>query len=186
MEASEHNVRSPLQVRYNNGVEGPEVVSATTTSGTRQFEVQTGFDGTLAVDRGGMRAYTRLAQTVTQAAKGSVDATDDVVNACIARGPGVKATTLAIPNKTVVARFELTNHETSGGADDDLDLILLDQWNRLLAASAHTDSNESVTLISPPMGVIKACVVDYKLNNGASASLAVGVTWSKASTTWAA
>jgi subtilisin family serine protease len=167
---SEHNVRSPLQARYNNGVEGPEVVSATTTSGTRQFEVQTGFDGTLAVDRGGLREYTRLAQTVTQAAKGSVDATEDVVNACIARGPGVKATTLAIPNKTVVARFELTNHETSGGADDDLDLILLDQWNRLLAASAHTDSNESVTLISPPMGVIKACVVGYKLKNGANAN----------------
>ena len=166
----EHSVRSPLQVRYNNGVEAPEVVSATTTSGSRQIEVQTGFDGQLTAERGGMREYTRLAQTVTQSAKGSMETLQDVVNACVARGPGVKATTLAIPNKTIVARFELTNLETSGGADDDLDLFLLDQSNRLIASSAHTDSNESITLTNLSMGIVKACVVGYKLKNGASAN----------------
>ncbi|HEX5345316.1 MAG TPA: peptidase S8 and S53 subtilisin kexin sedolisin, partial [Duganella sp.] len=104
----------------------------------------------------------------TQAAKGSMETLQDVVNACVARGPGVKATTLAIPNKTIVARFELTNLETSGGADDDLDLFLLDQSNRLIASSAHTDSNESITLTNLSMGIVKACVVGYKLKNGAS------------------
>jgi subtilisin family serine protease len=164
----EHNVRSPLQARYNNGVEAPELVSATTISGSRQIEVQTGFDGQLTAERGGMREYTRLAQTVTQSARGSMETIQDVASACVARGPGVKATTLAIPNKTIVARFELSNHETSGGADDDLDLFLFDQSNRLIASSAHTDSNESITLTNLSMGVVKACVVGYKLKNGAS------------------
>jgi subtilisin family serine protease len=167
---SEHNVRSPLQARYNNGVEAPELISATSTSGSRQIEVQTGFDGQLSAERGGLREYTRLAQSVTQAAKGSMETLQDVVQACVARGPGVKATTLAVPNKTIVARFELTNHETAGGADDDLDLILLDQSNRLIASSAHSDSNESITLSNLSMGIVKVCVVGYKLKNGAGTS----------------
>jgi subtilisin family serine protease len=166
----EHTVRSALQARYNDGVEAPERVSATTTSGSRQIEVQTGFDGQLAAERGGMREYTRLTQTVTQAARGATETLMDVAQACTQRDPGVKATTLAIPNKTIVARFELTNHETSGGADDDLDLYLFDQRNRLIAASAHTDSNESITLHNLSMGIVKACVVGYKLKNGASSN----------------
>lgn len=165
---AEHNVRSPLQARYNDGVEAPLQVSATTTSGSRRIDVQTGFDGKMSVERAGMREYTRLAHSVTQATPGSLDTLEDVVRACVARGPGVKAVTLAIPNKTMLARFEISNHETAGGADDDLDLAVLDQWNNLVAFSAHTDSNESVTLVSPPMGVFKACVLGYKLKNGAS------------------
>ena len=165
---AEHNVRSPLQARYNDGVEAPELVSATTTSGSRQIDVQTGFDGKLTVERAGMREYTRLAQTVTQATPGSLEALEDIQRACVARGPGVKAVTLAIPKQTMLARFELSNHDTAGGADDDLDLAVLDQWNNVVAFSAHTDSNESVTLVSPPMGVFKACVLGYKLKNGAS------------------
>jgi subtilisin family serine protease len=163
---SEHNVRSPLQARYNNGVDAPEVVSATTTSGTRQFDAQTGYQGKLMADRGGMREYTRLAQTIGQAAKGSVDTALDISRACVARGPGVKMTTVAIPHNTIIARFEISNHETAGGADDDLDLFVLDQSNTIVAGSAHSDSNESVTLITPPVGVFKACVIGYKLKNG--------------------
>jgi subtilisin family serine protease len=164
----EHNVRSPLQARYNDGVEAPVLVSATTTSGSRQIDVQTGFDGKLSVDRAGLREYTRLAQTVTQATPGSLESLEAVTQACVARGPGVKAVTLAIPKQTMLARFEISNHETAGGADDDLDLAVLDQWNNLVAFSAHTDANESVTLVAPPMGVFKACVLGYKLKNGAS------------------
>jgi len=165
---SEHNVRSPLQARYNDGVDAPEVVSATTTSGTRQFDVQTGYNGKLTADRGGMREYTRLAQTIGQAANGSVDSESDIRRACMARGPGVKMTTVAIPHNTIIARFEISNHETAGGADDDLDLFILDQSNFIVAGSAHSDSNESVTLIAPPVAVFKACVIGYKLKNGTS------------------
>lgn len=165
---SEHTVRSPLQARYNDGVSAPEVVSATTVSGSRQIDVQTGFAGKLAVERAGLREYTRLAHTVTQAAPGSLESLEDVKQACVARGPGVKAVTLAIPAKTILARFEISNQETAGGADDDLDLMVLDQWNNVVAFSAHSDSNESVSLVSPPMGVFKACVLGYKLKNGAS------------------
>ncbi|WP_296001609.1 S8 family serine peptidase [Rugamonas sp.] len=164
----EHKVRSPLQARYNAGVEAPALVSATTTSGSRDLEVQTGFDGKLSAVRGGMREYTRLAQTVTQAAPGSLESQDAVVRACVARGPGVKAVTLGIPNKTTIARFEISNRDTDGGADDDLDLALLDQSNNLIAYSGHEGSNESLALISPNMGVVKVCVLGYKVKNGVS------------------
>ncbi|HEX8605112.1 MAG TPA: S8 family serine peptidase, partial [Pseudoduganella sp.] len=166
----EHKVRSPLQARYNSGVEAPAIVSATSISGNRQIDVQAGFDGVMTAVRGGMREYTRLAQTVTQAAPGSIDSMNDVVNACKARGPGVKAVSIGIPNNTVVARFEISSRDTEGGADDDLDLAVLDQYNQLVGFSGHADSNESVTLVRPGMGVAKICVLGYQLKNGSSTS----------------
>jgi subtilisin family serine protease len=165
---SEHQVRSPLQARYNAGVEAPALVTANTTSGTRQIEVLTGYDGKLNAVRGGMREYTRVAQTVTQGAPGAFDTWQDVINACKNRGPGVKAITIAVPHNTVMARFEISNRDTDGGADDDLDLFVFDQSNRPLAWSAHEGSNESVTLASPGVGVAKVCVLGFALKNHAS------------------
>lgn len=166
----EHKVRSPLQARYNSGVEAPAIVSATSTSGIRRIEVQAGFDGVMTAVRGGMREYTRLAQTVTQAPAGSIDSMTDVVNACKARGPGVKMVSIGIPNNTVIARFEISNRDTDGGADNDLDLAVLDQYNQLVGFSGHADSNESVTLVKPGMGVAKICVLGFQLKNGSSTS----------------
>ncbi|QBH99644.1 S8 family peptidase [Pseudoduganella albidiflava] len=169
-EDGERKVRSPLQARYNSGVEAPAVVSATSTSGSRQIDVQAGFDGVMTAERGGMREYTRLAQTVTQAPAGSIESMDDVANACKARGAGVKAVSIGIPNNTVIARFEISNRDTEGGADNDLDLAVLDQYNQLVGYSGHADSNESVTLVKPGMGVAKICVLGYQLKNGSSTS----------------
>jgi subtilisin family serine protease len=166
----EHTVRSPLQARYNSGVQAPPLLAATTASGTRQLAVTTGFDGRMGVAKAGMREYVRLAQTVTQAASGSLESTDAVAAACAARGPGVKAVTLAIPNNTMIARFELTDRDTAGGSADDLDLALLSQQDTLIGYSGHEGSNESITLMAPPMGVVKVCVVGYRLKNGASTS----------------
>jgi subtilisin family serine protease len=164
----EHKVRSPLQARYNSGVVAPALLSASSVSGTRQLDVATGFNGVMGVLKAGMREYVRLAQTVTQAAPGSLDTLQGVVNACVARGPGVKAVTLGIPNQTMIARFELSNRDTAGGDGDDLDLMLLDQLNRPIAYSAHEGSDESVTLMAPPMSVVKVCVLGFRLKNGAS------------------
>jgi subtilisin family serine protease len=166
----EHKVRSPLQARYNSGVEAPASVSASTTSGSRQIDVQTGFGGKLSAVRGGLREYTRVVQTVAQAAPGSIDAPEDVARACAARGPGVKVTSIGIPRQTVLARFELSNRDTEGGEDDDLDLALLDQANALIGYSSNAGSNEILTLPMQNMSVIKICVLGYKLKNGASAN----------------
>ncbi|TFW25312.1 S8 family peptidase [Duganella callida] len=170
---SEHKVRSPLQARYNSGAEAPALLSATSTSGSRQMDVLTGFDGKLGAVRAGMREYTRLAQTVTQAAAGSLDTLEGIVNACTARGAGVKAVTLGVPHNVMLARFELSNRDTDGGENDDLDLALLDQGNNLIAYSGHEGSNETLTLTAPPMGVVKVCVLGYKLKNGASTNYTV-------------
>ena len=167
---SEHQVRSPLQARYNSGADAPALVSATSTSGSRQLAVVTGFDGKLGALKAGMREYTRLAQTVTQAAPGALETVEGVVAACTARGAGVKAVTLGVPNQTMIARFELSSRDTAGGDDDDLDLAVLDQRNNLIAYSAHAGANESVTLTGLPMGVVKVCVLGYQLKNGASTS----------------
>nr|WP_211923215.1 S8 family serine peptidase [Duganella radicis] len=167
---SEHKVRSPLLARYNSGAYAPALVSASTVSGSRQLDVVTGFNGMLGALKAGMREYTRLAQTVTQAAPGSLETMDGVVAACTARGAGVKAVTLGIPNQTMIARFELSSRDSAGGDDDDLDLAVLDQRNNLIAYSAHAGANESVTLTNLPMGVVKVCVLGYQLKNGASTS----------------
>jgi subtilisin family serine protease len=164
----EHKVRSPLQARYNSGVEAPALLSANSVSGTRQLDVATGFNGVMGAVKAGMREYVRLAQTVTQAAPGSIDTLQAAVDACIARGPGVKAVTVGIPNQTMIARFELSNRDTAGGDGDDLDLMLLNQQNDPIAFSAHDGSNESITLMAPPMGVVKVCVLGARLKNGAS------------------
>jgi subtilisin family serine protease len=164
----EHKVRSPLQARYNSGVEVVPLVSASTASGSRQLDVATGFDGKMGAVKAGMREYTRLAQTVTQAPAGSLESLQGIVDACVARGVGVKAITLGIPNQTMIARFELSNSDTANGEADDLDLALLDQRNNLIALSAHGGSNESLVLTTPPMGVVKVCVLGYALKNGAS------------------
>ncbi|MBB3220526.1 S8 family serine peptidase [Pseudoduganella umbonata] len=166
----EHKVRSPLQARYNSGVAAPAVIAATSTSGNRQIDVQAGFDGVMTAARGGMREYTRLAQIVTQVAAGSIESMNDVVNACKARGPGVKAISIGIPKNTVIARFEISNRDTEGGADNNLDLAVLNQYNDLVGFSGHADSNESVTLLNPAMGIAKICVVGFQLKNGRSAN----------------
>ncbi|WP_165390891.1 S8 family peptidase [Pseudoduganella lutea] len=163
-----HKVRSPLQGRFNDGVEAPARLAATTPGGARKMAVQTGFDGTLSAVRGGMREYKRLPQTVAQAAPGSLETLEDVVSACAARGTGVRTVALGIPNKTVMARFEIANRDTAGGEDDDLDLVVMDQSNRVVGMSAHADSNESVTLTLPGMGVARVCVLGYRLKNGVS------------------
>lgn len=169
----EHKVRSPLQARYKSGIEAPALLTNTTVSGNRQYDVNTGFDGVMGGVKAGLREYVRLAQTVTQAAPGSLETSNDIVNACVARGAGVKAVTVGIPNQTMIARFELSNRDTAGGADDDLDLALLDQRNNLIGLSAHGGSNETLTLVTPPMGVVKICVLGYQLKNGASTSYTV-------------
>ncbi|MFA9217795.1 MAG: hypothetical protein ACEQSK_11915, partial [Sphingomonadaceae bacterium] len=169
----EHRVRSPLQARYNSGAEAPPLLSDHNVSGNRQLDVRTGFSGTMGATKAGLREYVRLAQRVTQAAHGSLETLQDIVNACVARGAGVKAVTIGIPNQTMIARFTLSNLETAGGADDDLDLALLDQGNNLIALSAHAGSNETVTLHTPPMGVVKICVLGYQLKNGSQTDYTV-------------
>jgi subtilisin family serine protease len=164
----EHKVRSPLQARYNSGVEAPALLSANSVSGTRQLDVSTGFNGVMGAVKAGMREYVRLAQTVTQAAPGSLDTLQGAVDACVARGPGVKAVSLGIPNHTMIARFELSNRDTAGGDGDDLDLLLLNILNEPIAYSAHEGSDESVTFMTPPMAVVKVCVLGFKLKNGVS------------------
>ena len=44
----------------------------------------------------------------------------------------------------------------------------MDQSNRVVGMSAHADSNESVTLTLPGMGVARVCVLGYRLKNGVS------------------
>jgi subtilisin family serine protease len=164
----EHKVRSPLQARYNSGVDVAALLSANSVSGTRQLDVATGCNGVMGAVKAGMREYVRLAQTVTQAAPGTFDTLQGAVDACVARGPGVKAVSLGIPNHTMIARFELSNRDTAGGDADDLDLLLLNTNNDPIAYSAHEGSNESVTFMTPPMAVVKVCVLGFKLKNGVS------------------
>ncbi|WP_295993590.1 S8 family serine peptidase [Rugamonas sp.] len=166
----EHKVRSPLQARYNSGAVAPALVSASGASGVRLIGVATGFDGKMTATHAGMREVTRVAQTVTQAPAGSLSDIYAVSAACAARGPGVKEVALGIPSNTMVARFELFNHDTDGGADDDLDLAVFDQGDGLLGYSGNEGSNETVTLTSPPTGIVKVCVMGFKVKNGKSAN----------------
>lgn len=72
----------------------------------------------------------------------------------------------------VAARFETFDRDTDGGANGgrDVDLLVF-SGDTLLDYSMHVGANESLTLPSPPAGVVQVCVIGFDLAQGAPANL---------------
>ncbi|MFN5048725.1 S8 family serine peptidase [Roseateles sp.] len=155
------NVRSPLTARAT-ALAAPASVYSEAATGSKIFTIGTGFAGSMVVERGGLKAATRSAATLTGTNTGSATTICRANNS-----PAVKVHDVAVPAGTLALRFSLFNADTTGGQlpgkEDDLDMLLLDSAGNALAGSLNDGSNESVQLTSPAAGNYKVCVISYSL-----------------------
>jgi hypothetical protein len=161
-----HVVRSPLSAKPAM-IAAPAKVYSEAATGSTVFAIGTGYNGALASAKGGLKAATRSDATVGKDASG-----DGGVAACKAGGnAGVKVHSVTVPANALVARFALYDVDTSGhqaGADDDLDLVVLNSAGTQVGSSGGATSNEMVTLNLPAAGSYKVCVVGYAPNGGSA------------------
>lgn len=163
-----HTVRSPLTARPTALV-APASVASEANTGSKIFTIGTGFAGALGLDKGGLKAASRTTNTVTGTNTGTA------ATICAANNsPAVKVTTVNIPADTLVARFQLTNAETTGGQLpgqlDDLDLLVLNASGTAVAGSLNGGSNETATMLRPAAGTYRVCVISYDLQGRTSST----------------
>ncbi|MNQ20500.1 Minor extracellular protease vpr precursor [compost metagenome] len=163
-----HTVRSPVTARSGRAVQSPALLQADKVSGLRSLTLSTGFAGKIGAATGGLKEVARSEQTISQAAPGSMETLAQMADACKAGGSGVRVVNVSIPASTVVARFETFDRDTTEGAGNDLDLLLLNSAGATVATSATAGSNEAITLTTPAAGSYKVCVIGYELANGVS------------------
>jgi hypothetical protein len=149
-------------------VQSPALLQSDKVSGLRSLTLSTGFAGKVGAATGGLKEVARSEQAISQAAPGSVETLAQMAAACKAGGSGVRVVDVSIPVSTVVARFETFDRDTTEGAGNDLDLLLLNSAGATVATSATAGSNEAITVTTPAAGSYKVCVVGYELANGAS------------------
>jgi subtilisin family serine protease len=157
------SVRSPLTAR-GSALAAPAAVASEETTGSKVFSIGTGFTGAMTSVKSGLLPATQESRTVGAAGTNSTVYTA----ACRAGGgAGVNVHNVTIPAGTMVARFALFDDDTAGGADSDLDLIVVSPANTL-TSSGNGGSNEKVELNNPAAGTYKVCVVGYEPANGSA------------------
>ncbi|QJD98765.1 S8 family serine peptidase [Massilia forsythiae] len=169
-----HVVRSPITARASKPIAAPAMLTSDRATSSRAISVSTGFSGKMTSIYGGLKEITKAADSVAQAASGTVDTTAQIQAACKNGIAGTRTTSLAIPNGSLLARFELFDRDTgSGSGDDDLDLAVLDSSGTLVGYSGHAGANELVELTAPAAGNYSVCVIGYAAANGNSTSYAL-------------
>jgi hypothetical protein len=158
-----HNVRSPIIAR-GKALAVPSVISSEATAGSKIFTIGTGFAGSVAVDKGGLKAAERTTDTLVGTNTGTA------ATICAANNsPAVKVRTVTIPADTLVARFQLFDAETTGGKTpggiDDLDLLVLNSAGTAVAGSLNGGSNETATMLLPAAGTYRVCTIAYNTQN---------------------
>ena len=144
------------------------LLQADKVSGLRSLTLSTGFAGKVGAATGGLKEVARSEQTVNQAPAGSMETVAQMTAACKAGSGGVRTVNVSIPASTVVARFEIFDRDTTEGAGNDLDLMLLNSAGAAVAMSATAGSNEAITVTTPAAGNYKVCVIGYELASGVS------------------
>jgi subtilisin family serine protease len=156
-------VRSPLTAR-GSALAAPATVRSEVASGNLMFAIGTGFSGPMTKVTSGLLPATQQTRTVGESGTNSTV----YLAACRAGGgPGVNVHEVTIAPNTMLARFSLFDEDTAGGADSDLDLIVVTPSNTT-ATSGNGGSNEQVQLDNPAAGVYKVCVIGYAPQNGAA------------------
>ncbi|NHZ99508.1 S8 family serine peptidase [Massilia sp. CCM 8734] len=155
------NVRSPLTVR-GSALAAAASVSSEFATGSKLITIGTGFTGAMTSVKSG------LLPAVVETRSIGESGTDATVYqaACLAGGgPGVNVHTVNVPASTMAARFALFNDDTAGGANSDLDLIVVGP-NGAITSSGNGGSNERVELVQPAAGAYKVCVIGYEPAGG--------------------
>jgi subtilisin family serine protease len=157
-----HIVRIPVTARSGKSISAPALLPSVRPSGSMAISVGTGFAGRMNAATGGFKAVTKGAPLSVGQAIASVDTPEEVAAACNANDPGATKIPFTLTANTVVAAFELFNADTAHGSNDDLDMVVLDGANELVAYSGTGGSNETIVLRSPAAGSYTVCVVGWK------------------------
>jgi subtilisin family serine protease len=134
------SIRSPLTARSTSLLVNSFVEDAR-AAGSRIFTVGMGFTGPMFTSAAGMVPATRF--------NGNVEEGKEVCRP------------LVVPAGTRVARAQLYNSETEGGAAADLDLVIRNASGTVLGTSEGSTSNEAVSINNPPTGTLQACVQGF-------------------------
>ncbi|HYE66314.1 MAG TPA: S8 family serine peptidase [Pyrinomonadaceae bacterium] len=138
-----HNVRSPVVIRPF-AISAPSELSGTGTSGSMIWNITTGYNGALTLEKRGLIPATTFTDTIQD------DPTNNFNTASPAANQGIKSYTVTIPAGTTYARFALFDNFTDGA--DDLDLYVYNSANALVGASGGPTSAEVVNLVNPAAG----------------------------------
>ncbi|MFG6430178.1 S8 family peptidase [Roseateles sp. LYH14W] len=147
-------VRSPVSARAL-AFAAPALVEdvRVSGSGSKVFQVTSSYTGVMKLSASGL-----VPATLTQGA--------------VATG-FEQCTNFTVPAGTRVARFQLFNAETQGGAATDLDLVITRGPNGtgpVVGNSGGTQANELVQLLRPTAATYSACVIGYATAGSASAA----------------
>ncbi|MCV2370554.1 S8 family serine peptidase [Roseateles oligotrophus] len=153
-----HVVKSPLTAKVGKAIVAPAELTSDRVSGSKLFNVKTGFAGRMTAIKGGLKAAS-LGESVTLAPNDAANA----LNVCKAGvdTANVKVHQVTIAAGTVVARFALRNQDTSHGAADDFDLVMVNAAGVKVGDSGNGGSNEAMQITSPEAGNYKVCVHAY-------------------------
>jgi hypothetical protein len=149
-----HAVRSPVVIRPVP-LAAPTNLTGTGTSGSQQFTIAYGYDGTWSADVRGLIPADVRAGNVAQDPDSTVPADPDT------NGPGLTRHDFTVPAGTTYARFSLFDAEVDG-ATDDLDLYVYrrnaDGTKTLVGVSGGGTAEEEVNLTNPAAATYSAYV----------------------------
>ncbi len=153
-----HVVTSPINAKVGKSITAPELLTATTTSGSRLISIGTNFAGRPSANKGGLKD---VVMGTTAALTGGGKSSAQLKTACAVGvdTADVKVYPVTIPAGTLVARFALRDADV-GTAGDDNDLMLLSPAG-VATYSGNDGSNEAVQLAAPAAGNYKVCVAAY-------------------------
>jgi subtilisin family serine protease len=147
-----HSVRSPIVVRPV-AIAAPAEVAGSGTSGSKQYEIKTGYNGSLDYAKRGLIPATTIDANVTQDPAQSFNTSDPNSN------KGITVHAFTVPAGTAYARFQLFD-EFVDGVNDDLDLYLYRVGSggslTLVGSSTGGTAAEQINLSNP-------AAADYKL-----------------------
>ncbi|MFP5392715.1 MAG: S8 family peptidase [Gammaproteobacteria bacterium] len=157
-------VRSPLTARAS-ALAAPATVVSEAATGSKVFTIGTGFTGPIGSVKSGLQAARRETRTVGQSSTiGTV-----YTAACLAGGAeGVNVHEVTVPAGALAARFSLFEEDTAGGAESDLDLLVVNSAGEIVASSGNGGSNEQVHLDNPAADTYKVCVIGYEPKGGSA------------------
>lgn len=154
-EGGGHAVRSPIALQPVPIGAPTDVHAAASASGSVDFQVTPGFDGTLNTTLHGLVGVTLVSDSV---ATGEFDINSPAADA------DTKRYQVAVPAGAVAARFSLD------ASDDTADLDLFVYLNgHLVDLSASGAADEQVTLIAPAEGTYDVYVNGFATPGGATA-----------------
>jgi hypothetical protein len=158
-----HTVRSPLTAR-GTALAAPGSVTSEATTGSKVMTIGTGISGTISHVKSGVLPAVQEAGVVGESG------TDSAIYLAACRaggGAGVKVHNFDIAAGTLAARWSLFDSDTGGGAESDLDLIVV-KPDSSVSTSGNGGSNERVHLDYPAAGSYRVCVIGYQPVNGSA------------------